>query len=725
MKVKVSPRIFIVAFVFACALTITSPALMAQAADCTDYSCIQLFGAVNGANSLPGVSITNPDAFNSTTLNMSCPATPVAYLSGPYTDPGTGRPPTPATLTAGGNLLVDNSLIVTVTPTGGPAQSPINVCPLTNYTEGSSGLYHEDCFTSSYQGIAGTVIGNDPDTFPATGATVETNGGVPPINIASPFTPTSYDTGNSPPSPPPPPAGVVPGSQSVTIALTDEGGSYTSSTIFLTTNCTVSVSGGTVSGNQITTGSSGTGLTQTFNFNTQTDQQVGFVYDLSVANTTPTNVLTNSGAIPQVADQPVDPTAFQPSFVAGTSFATSSCLIHTGETLSNGSPACKLYTLECLNPSNGSLSGANCPVSAFNDEVMHDVFDGPQFSLQNITTPFGTFREGIGLLMASEPWPMTSGAPSSQPGPCTFDSTTGLEDIPCPQNLLISFSGPGGFDGKGLTTNPNSTFISLYGVPQDFTTVLVAGEWPDHWVNNSSPKAYFLSQAPNFSKGAYVLNGRKLTALPGASNFIPAPIQSLTYGVSPAGSTPLPIDEPIQGDVTVPSSANCAAAPFTAKTVPNFAPPAQTLSYNGAPLADGQYMLHYFAEDCAGTQELQFALNGGSWATNFFTVPVNVDTIAPQVAGLALSPSAASYKRNSVVYATYSCSDANSSSPPNTGSGVVLCGINIYAPETTYSTPTLKTRLNTSTTGTKSVTIYAADGAGNTSSATIHYTVTK
>ena len=413
MNVQCSPRILTVALVITCALTFSAPALVAQASDCTDYSCIQLFGAVNGAHSLPGVSYTSPEAFNSTTLNLTCPASPVAILSGPYT--ASGSAPT-GKLTAGGNLLADNSIIVTVTPTGGAAQAPINVCPQTNYTEPVSGLYNLDCFTSGYQSVAGTVIGQDLDIFPASGPTVETTGGVPPISIASPFTPTSYDTGATPPTPPTPPAGIVPGSQNVTIALTDEGGSYTSSTIFLTTNCTATVSGGTVSGNPIATGPSGSGLAQTFNFNTQTGQQVGFVYDVSGANSAPSNQLTNSGAIPQTTDQPVNPTTFQSVYTAGTWFATSNCLEHTGESMQGVTgAACKLYTLQCLNPSTGSLSGANCPVSQFDDEVVQDSFDGPPFSLQNIYTPFGMFREGMGMLMASEPWPWPRAVPPTQP----------------------------------------------------------------------------------------------------------------------------------------------------------------------------------------------------------------------------------------------------------------------------------------------------------------------
>ena len=55
---------------------------------------------------------------------------------------------------------------------------------------------------------------------------------------------------------------------------------------------------------------------------------------------------------------------------------------------------------------------------------------------------------------------------------------------------------------------------------------------------------------------------------------------------------------------------------------------------------------------------------------------------------------------------------------------MVLCGTSLFGTETTYITNTLKTKLNTSSTGSKSLVIYALDGAGNQSSATVTYTVT-
>ena len=186
------------------------------------------------------------------------------------------------------------------------------------------------------------------------------------------------------------------------------------------------------------------------------------------------------------------------------------------------------------------------------NEVVEDDFDGPAFSLPEIHTPDGrTFHEGIGFLMASEGW---------TGGPCAFDPASGLQDLPCPQNLLISFAGPGSYEGDGRTTHPNSTFISIAGVPEDRTTVKVKGEWPDHWINSRTARVNFVSQPPNL----------KGTRLPGANSFIPSPVQSITYGISAADSVPAP-GEPIPGDVILVNPDGCPV-PTAANPGPSVAP---------------------------------------------------------------------------------------------------------------------------------------------------------
>src|SRR6202041_1963915 len=123
---------------------------------------------------------------------------------------------------------------------------------------------------------------------------------------------------------------------------------------------------------------------------------------------------------------------------------------------------------------------------------------------------------------------------------------------------------------------------------------------------------------------------------------------------------------------------------------PVFMPSAQDISVS----ADGNYLVHYLAQDCAGTEELHFTQAAGSWSTFFYTFPINVDTIAPVVlSGPTLSPApstnggvANSYLVGQKVTATYRCTDERS--------GIVKCGTSTYAPGSTLDTGNLTTPLD-------------------------------
>jgi uncharacterized repeat protein (TIGR01451 family) len=139
--------------------------------------------------------------------------------------------------------------------------------------------------------------------------------------------------------------------------------------------------------------------------------------------------------------------------------------------------------------------------------------------------------------------------------------------------------------------------------------------------------------------------------------------------------------------------------------------------------ADGTYLLHYFAQDCAGTEELQFTQTAGSWSTSFYTFPINVDTVAPIVAsGPTLSPAPStnggvpnSYLIGQQVTANYRCTDDRS--------GIVKCGAFTYAPGTTLNTGNLSSAVDTSKAGAQTFTVPAVDAAGNQTSASANYTV--
>lgn len=473
-----------------------------------------------------------------------------------------------------------------------------------------------------------------------------------------------------------------------------------SSSIYLNTNCTQTGVSGQVNltGNTI----SPTNITLDYPIDSTSNQKFQFVYDLSKAQKSG-SLSINSATVPYITDIPVDPTTFQTTLVPNTSFATSSCMIHTGELL-NGLPACTLYTLECTSGTGTTPSGAQCPVSSLPNEIFQDVFDGPSFTLPDIATPNNgpTFHEGVGFLMASEGW---------TGGPCTFDPASGLQELTCPQNLLVDFSGPGLYLTSGYTSHPNSSFIPVTGVPEDLTTVIVQNQHQGNWVNTRNPVLTLSSQPP-------VLTGTKL---PGAGGFIASPIQSITYGISSANSILPSPTAPAATDTTVPSGVVCpiqANPSDPAATV--FATPNQTLTIP----ADGNYLVHYFARDCAGTEELKFTEDAftKSWSTSYYTYPINVDTVAPVVtSGPTLFPAAntlilGDYIVGQAVTATYSCTDGRS--------GVVTCGASTYSPTSiTLNTGTITSNVNTSKTGAQVYTVQSVDAAGNQSSKSVNYTV--
>ena len=299
--------------------------------------------------------------------------------------------------------------------------------------------------------------------------------------------------------------------------------------------------------------------------------------------------------------------------------------------------------------------------------------------------------------MASEGW---------TGGPCTFDPASGLQNLPCPHNLLSTFSGPGIYNATGSTSHPNSTFVPVAQVPEDLTTVTVAGQQPGGWINTSTPSITLSSQPP-------ALAG---TNLPGLAAFVASPIQSITYGISPANSVPIPgapasTDTVVENSIPCPSPANPPdppAAPFTTDSQTlNESSRTATIWFTTSP------------EDCAGTEELQFSQDaGGSWSTSYYTYPINVDTMAPVVAtGPVLSPSAGSsgsYSVGQAVTATYSCTDERS--------GVIRCGSKTFS-GTVLNTGAITSPVDTSTPGSKTYTVTVVDAAGNQSSASVNYVV--
>jgi hypothetical protein len=261
------------------------------------------------------------------------------------------------------------------------------------------------------------------------------------------------------------------------------------------------------------------------------------------------------------------------------------------------------------------------------------------------------------------------------------------------------------FDGTG--THPNSTFVTVSGVPEDLTTVTIFGQHAGGWINKREFKVGLSSEPPMIP-----------SSVPNHQNFLASPIQNITYGLAPA-STVLSTKFAIPGDVILTNPNGCPAPGHPTHPLASvFSPPSQMVQVQ----ADGQYLLHYFAQDCAGTEELLFSSVGnGGWATSFFTVPVNVDTVAPTMTGPTLSPAPidhgnAKYAVGTQVTASFSCGDD--------ASGVATCGLTTYNAPGTLNTGALTVILDTSKPGSKSYTFSVTDFAGNAGpSVTIKYNV--
>jgi uncharacterized repeat protein (TIGR01451 family) len=246
-------------------------------------------------------------------------------------------------------------------------------------------------------------------------------------------------------------------------------------------------------------------------------------------------------------------------------------------------------------------------------------------------------------------------------------------------------------------------------VPEDLTTVTVAGAHPGNWVNSHLSQLVLSTQPPVVP-----------AAIPGAAAFVASPIHTLTYGISTVATLPTP-GTPILTDTVLTNPINCpeSSAPSTPPAT-TFVPPNQNVSVP----SDGRYLIHYYAQDCAGTQELKFTQDAAqSWSTSFYTVPVNVDTVSPLVAsGPTLSPAPTTlggvpnaYVKGQTVHASYACTDELS--------GVVKCGAFTFAPGTTLNTGTLSSLVDTSTPGSKTYTVLAIDAAGNQTTSSVSYQV--
>jgi hypothetical protein len=379
------------------------------------------------------------------------------------------------------------------------------------------------------------------------------------------------------------------------------------------------------------------------------------------------NVTAAAGTQMQVTNQAVVPSSWQPTWVPGTPFATSSCWPHTGETNN-----CKLYIDLCTKTGSNTPTGTNCPTSNPPSIIVSDNFDGPKIDPNSLGP-----NSGFGLLEAPDNW---------QGGPCVFPPPNTAQ--PCPTNVLTSLTG----DPVPAGTVPhfNSTFIAIYGVPEPGTTIALNPPANGNgWINNNG--------TVNPSVSATFTTSTQPPPSPNPNNYVQPDVAQLMYSFTNTANPPT---------VLIPSTVLPAPVPPNAVTSYTF--PVQTLGS----LADGRYVLNYQGQDDHGTRELLFSLDANNnYATTGKTLAVNIDTTKPTESVSLTS----SVFRNSPLSANYTCSDSLS--------GVATCGGQNYSPAVP-TTPNVNVPLSTSGVGPQVFSVTAIDAAGNTSTTTVNYNVT-
>jgi dockerin type I repeat protein/uncharacterized protein DUF642 len=411
---------------------------------------------------------------------------------------------------------------------------------------------------------------------------------------------------------------------------------------------------------------------QTFIFNNNANNVDEYSFDYSNAINAGT-ITANGDATPIINNFQITPSDWA-SRVAGTWAATTQCIAIAG---ANNNCAQKRQV--CTTTASSTPLGSNCAQSSERNILLTSTFD-PVTPITDPNTKFGVVE-------------------FNDTGSCPFDGLAA--NFSCPDNGLVFLKGPGqhkGGKGAGIT---NSNIAIVTGVLPPVTTaagfVNAAG-----WTNtNTNPVTGTLTANP--------------PANPHINGSVVAPIDSISYGTS-QGALP-PTFPPISTDTTVfspnpPGNASTCPNTITATTP---APPF-TIPVNLGHLAEGTWLLHYQARDCAGTNELKFTRDSvsGNWSTNFQSLTINVDNTPPMVTGLTLSTTTPS--PGQLVTVSYMCSDKLS--------GIATCGT---GPQTftvgTLNTPTLNNTFTAAGAGLQSYPVTATDLAGNTSTSKANYTV--
>jgi hypothetical protein len=537
-----------------------------------------------------------------------------------------------------GNVVVDNyvTLFVNNTPFSSPNSPTGNVC-----SGGvSDGTNLPDCFTQNYRDTFS--VGADPDNSASTW-------GVPPIDVSSAFASDA----------------TAPITPAATISLVDQGTVYTSTTLFLVTSCGLTnAQTGSETGNPVNEQPS-----QTLSFDTVLNHLDQFSFDYSQV---PTGSITNPNGTPIVTNSPVDPNTGFPTMVSSSPFSGSACI-----PLNSLNGKCGLKTQVCVLPggSAGSGTGAQCPQTTAGDDFLFTATFDPVNPINNPNTIPG-FLE------------------FNDQGACPLEGPE--VNSPCPQNGLVSFTGPGENGTRRGAGSTNSGMIPVTNVTPPTTAVVITPSFP------AGPNAVWTNGNPQAT----------FTGVPGATTPTVAPIKFIEYGVNPTTQgLPPTFPLPFPGNGAFPTPDPVFSAPACNSTYP---PTASSFGPNMAslgPFGNGSSnLLHYSTTDCASTHELLFTLNSGSWSTSFKSITLMSDTVAPMIILTTPPVTGGSYSANQKVKANYSCTD--------TESGVASCAGPVASGAYIDTTPN---GLST----TKTFTVNSNDNVGNAATAVMGtYTVT-
>jgi hypothetical protein len=588
-------------------------------------------------------------------VSLSCPASPLAKIS--------------SSTDGSGFVFQDNFIRVTNPASNTSLQ---NVC--TGGDPNVVGITGTNCFQLPYESAVTGFVGKDPDT-----ATVGEGGsflktyGVQPLDVSSVL---------------------AAGNQSVKFELMDAGGFLGASTINLVTNCTQAgvQSGGSVTSNPINPGDANS-LTPTFAFDATAGQHIFFSANYLNGLNNNNGVTIQPNTIATVTDIGIAQKDFA-ALVAGTSAAPAVCLRYTGELASDGkTQLCKAFRLQCTNGSaNGGSStpgGINCPQSEIRNLLYETRFDSPDFPPGTNPIAEGT---GPGFLMGPDVW--------NSAADCVFTvgKTTGQL---CPQDPLTAFKGAADPDPGDTPIDCNSTFIAVLNMPLPFTETTVESANESSWQDETTVTVEFEAHPA-------VLEDDKPTS---ANGFKAAPIQSVTFGTTPA-NVPVPDPTfPVPGDQTLFSTGTCPnTTPGTFETTATFS------------LPEGRHKLHFFATDCASTEELRFQRSNDpnvNWA-KFKTVAVNIDVSKPTPTIISLTP--ASPKDGQTVTVQFQCTDPLLADG-TAGSGVVSCGPFHFAAVSDTGVLVKKFTADGDSGQTKTFSVKATDRAGNMATVSTNYTI--